>query len=189
MDAIGKAGYKAGTDVFIALDVASSELRTAYVFGRAGRARPNDQICRLVKHTRSSRSRTERRERLGRLEGWTRRSAQDTAGGRRSVRDEPEILKKGIDEHVGNAILIKLNQIGTVTETLTACRWQKAGYGVIISHRSGETEDTTIADLRRHQRRSDQDRQRTSRREDNQLLRIEEELGSKRVRREGRGRD
>jgi enolase len=60
----------------------------------------------------------------------------------------PAILKKGIDEGVGNAILIKLNQIGSVTETLDAVLMaQKAGYGVIISHRSGETEDTTIADL------------------------------------------
>jgi enolase len=60
----------------------------------------------------------------------------------------PEIFKKGINEGIANAILIKLNQIGTLTETLETIEIAKrAGYGVIISHRSGETEDTTLADL------------------------------------------
>ncbi|MEM7366533.1 MAG: phosphopyruvate hydratase, partial [Pseudomonadota bacterium] len=60
----------------------------------------------------------------------------------------PVILKEGIDKQVANAILVKLNQIGTLTETLEAIRMAKsAGYGAVISHRSGETEDTTIADL------------------------------------------
>ena len=60
----------------------------------------------------------------------------------------PAILQEGIDKGIANAILIKLNQIGTVTETLEAIRMaQAAGYGVVISHRSGETEDVTIADL------------------------------------------
>jgi enolase len=60
----------------------------------------------------------------------------------------PEILKRGIAEHVANSLLVKLNQIGTVSETLDAIAMaQDAGYGVVISHRSGETEDTTIADL------------------------------------------
>ena len=60
----------------------------------------------------------------------------------------PEILKKGIADGVGNALLVKLNQIGTVTETLDAVRMARdAGYATIISHRSGETEDSTIADL------------------------------------------
>ncbi len=96
----------------------------------------------------------------------------------------PAILKKGIDEHVGNAILIKLNQIGTVTETLDCVLMaQKAGYGVIISHRSGETEDTTIADLA-VATNAGQIKTGSASRTDrvakyNQLLRIEEELGSK----------
>ena len=60
----------------------------------------------------------------------------------------PVILKEGIDKQVANAILVKFNQIGTLTETLAAIRMAKsAGYGAVISHRSGETEDTTIADL------------------------------------------
>jgi enolase len=60
----------------------------------------------------------------------------------------PRFLKRGIDSGVANAILIKVNQIGTLTETLEAVKMaQKSGYGVILSHRSGETEDTTIADL------------------------------------------
>ena len=96
----------------------------------------------------------------------------------------PEILKKGIDEHVGNAILIKLNQIGTVTETLDCVLMaQKAGYGVIISHRSGETEDTTIADLA-VATNAGQIKTGSASRTDrvakyNQLLRIEDELGGK----------
>jgi len=95
----------------------------------------------------------------------------------------PEILKKGIDEGVGNAILIKLNQIGSVTETLDAVLMaQKAGYGVIISHRSGETEDTTIADLA-VATSAGQIKTGSASRTDrvakyNQLLRIEEELGA-----------
>ena len=94
----------------------------------------------------------------------------------------PAILKKGIDEGVGNAILIKLNQIGTVTETLDAVLMaQEAGYGVIISHRSGETEDTTIADLA-VATSAGQIKTGSASRTDrvakyNQLLRIEEELG------------
>jgi enolase len=60
----------------------------------------------------------------------------------------PERLRRGIDEHVANAILVKVNQIGTLTETLEAIRLAQAnGYAAVISHRSGETEDTTIADL------------------------------------------
>ncbi len=95
----------------------------------------------------------------------------------------PAILKKGIDEGVGNAILIKLNQIGTVTETLDAVLMaQEAGYGVIISHRSGETEDTTIADLA-VATSAGQIKTGSASRTDrvakyNQLLRIEEELGA-----------
>jgi len=84
--------------------------------------------------------------------GW---QAQTAALGARAqlVGDDifvtnPAILRRGIDGHVANAVLVKLNQIGSVTETLDAIAMaQRAGYGVVISHRSGETEDTTIADL------------------------------------------
>ena len=95
----------------------------------------------------------------------------------------PEILKKGIAEGVGNALLVKLNQIGTVTETLDAMALaRQAGYATVISHRSGETEDTTIADLAVGTS-SGQIKTGSASRSDriakyNQLLRIEEELGS-----------
>ena len=95
----------------------------------------------------------------------------------------PEILKKGIADGVGNALLVKLNQIGTVTETLDAVRMARdAGYATIISHRSGETEDSTIADLAVGTA-AGQIKTGSASRTDrickyNQLLRIEEELGS-----------
>jgi enolase len=95
----------------------------------------------------------------------------------------PDILRKGIDERVGNALLVKLNQIGTVTETLDAIAMARdAHYATIISHRSGETEDSTIADLAVGTA-AGQIKTGSASRTDrickyNQLLRIEEELGS-----------
>jgi enolase len=95
----------------------------------------------------------------------------------------PEILKRGIAEKVGNSILVKLNQIGTVTETLDAVAMARdAGYASIISHRSGETEDTTIADLAVGTG-AGQIKTGSASRTDrvakyNQLLRIEEALGA-----------
>ena len=95
----------------------------------------------------------------------------------------PAILRKGIQEKVGNALLVKLNQIGTVTRTLQAVEMaRQAGYASVISHRSGETEDTTIADLA-VATGAGQIKTGSASRSDrvakyNQLLRIEEELGS-----------
>jgi enolase len=94
----------------------------------------------------------------------------------------PERLQRGIDEGVGNAILLKVNQIGTLTETLEAIRLAQAnGYAAVISHRSGETEDTTIADLVVATGAGQIKTGAPSRSERvakyNQLLRIEEELG------------
>jgi len=193
MEAIGKAGYKAGGDVFIALDVASSELWKdgQYVFKKSGEAtRTPDQMVEIyadwVKHYPivSIEDGTAEND----WPGWKKLT---TAVGQSTqlVGDDlfvtnPAILKKGIDEGVGNAILIKLNQIGSVTETLDAVLMaQKAGYGVIISHRSGETEDTTIADLA-VATSAGQIKTGSASRTDrvakyNQLLRIEEELGAK----------
>jgi enolase len=96
----------------------------------------------------------------------------------------PARLQRGIDERVGNAILVKVNQIGTLTETLETIRLaQDRGYGVVISHRSGETEDTTIADLA-VATNAGQIKTGAPSRSDrvakyNQLLRIEEELGKR----------
>jgi enolase len=95
----------------------------------------------------------------------------------------PAILKQGIADGVGNALLVKLNQIGTVTETLDAIAMARsAGYGTIISHRSGETEDSTIADLAAGTS-AGQIKTGSASRSDriakyNQVLRIEEELGA-----------
>src|SRR5262249_43128201 len=95
----------------------------------------------------------------------------------------PAILRRGIDEGIGNAVLVKLNQIGTVTETLDAMAMARdAGYASVISHRSGETEDTTIADLA-VATGAGQIKTGSASRSDrvakyNQLLRIEEELGA-----------
>ena len=98
----------------------------------------------------------------------------------------PAILKKGIADRVGNALLVKLNQIGTVTETLDAVAMARdAGYATIMSHRSGETEDATIADMAVGTS-AGQIKTGSASRTDrtckyNQLLRIEEELGSQAV--------
>ena len=96
----------------------------------------------------------------------------------------PSILRRGIDEHIANALLVKLNQIGTVSETLDAMEMaRQAGYASVASHRSGETEDTTIADLA-VATRAGQIKTGSASRSDrlakyNQLLRIEEALGAK----------
>jgi len=118
--------------------------------------------------------------------GWTRLTA--AIGTRvQLVGDDvfvtnPAILRRGIDEHVGNALLVKLNQIGTVSETLDAMAIaRRAGYASVISHRSGETEDSTIADLAVGTA-AGQIKSGSASRSDrtakyNQLLRIEESLG------------
>jgi enolase len=193
MEAIAKAGYKAGGDVFIALDVASSELWSdgKYVFKKSGEpTRTPDQMVEMyedwVKHYPIVSIEDGHAE--NDWSGW-KAETQALGGKLQLVGDDvfvtnPAILKKAIDEHVANAILIKLNQIGTVTETLDCVRMaQKAGYGVIISHRSGETEDTTIADLA-VATNAGQIKTGSASRTDrvakyNQLLRIEEELGAK----------
>src|SRR5205823_9275643 len=94
----------------------------------------------------------------------------------------PERLQRGIDEHVANAILLKVNQIGTLTETLEAIDLaRRNGYAAVISHRSGETEDTTIADLavatNAGQIKTGAPARTDRVAKDNQLLRIQEELG------------
>jgi enolase len=192
VEAIGKAGYKAGGDVFIALDVASSELwkNGEYVFKKSGEAtRTPDQMVEMyadwVKHYPivSIEDGTAENDWPGWKKLTTALGAKTQLVGDDLFVTNPEILKKGIDEGVGNAILIKLNQIGSVTETLDAVLMaQKAGYGVIISHRSGETEDTTIADLA-VATSAGQIKTGSASRTDrvakyNQLLRIEEELGA-----------
>ncbi|MBZ5555672.1 MAG: phosphopyruvate hydratase [Acidobacteriia bacterium] len=192
LEAIGKAGLTAGADVWIALDVASSELWKGggrYTFKKSGEPdRTSDDMIRLYEDwiRQYPIVSIEDGHAEGDWSGWQR--CTSALGDRvQLVGDDvfvtnPEILKKGIAERVANALLVKLNQIGTVTETLDAVRMAAdAGYATIISHRSGETEDATIADLAVGTA-AGQIKTGSASRTDrickyNQLLRIEEELG------------
>jgi enolase len=193
LEATGKAGLKAGTDIFIALDVAASELWAGggkYTFKKSGEPdRTSAEMIQLYEDWTRQYPIVSIEDGLseGDWEGW---KLLTTAIGKRTqlVGDDvfvtnPEILKKGIGDGVGNALLVKLNQIGTVTETLDAVKMAAdAGYATIISHRSGETEDSTIADLAVGTA-AGQIKTGSASRTDrickyNQLLRIEEELGS-----------
>jgi enolase len=192
LEAVTKAGLKAGDDVWIALDVAASELWAGagtYTFKKSGeKDRSSDDMIRLYEDWISQYPIISVEDGLaeGDWSGWQRLTG---ALGHRVqlVGDDvfvtnPEILARGIADHVGNGLLVKLNQIGTVTETLDAVRMAAdAGYATIISHRSGETEDTTIADLAVGTA-AGQIKTGSASRTDrvckyNQLLRIEEELG------------
>jgi enolase len=192
LEATGKAGLTAGRDVFLALDVASSELWDdgRYVFKKSGEAtRSPQQMVEMYADWVREYPIISIEDGLaeGDWEGWQRLTR--SLGTRvQLVGDDvfvtnPEILRRGIADGVGNALLVKLNQIGTVSETLDAIRIARdAGYATIISHRSGETEDSTIADLA-VATSAGQIKTGSASRSDrtakyNQLLRIEEELGS-----------
>jgi enolase len=191
MEAIQAAGYEPGKDIAIALDVAASELFKdgVYTFKKGDGSRRTAQ------------------EMVDLYAGWVDRYpivsiedglAEDDWDGwgklTRSLQDRVQLvgddlfvtnvdrLSRGIEEGVGNAILIKVNQIGTLTETMQCIELAKSSsYGVIISHRSGETEDTFIADLAvatgagQIKTGSASRTDRTAKY--NQLLRINEELG------------
>jgi len=192
LQAIAKAGYSAGENVFIALDVAASELwdNGKYVFKKSGEptrtaAQMIDMWTDWVRQYPIVSIEDGLAE--GDWEGW--KALTRALGDRvQLVGDDvfvtnPAILKQGIADGVANALLVKLNQIGTLTETLDAIAIATgAGYGTIISHRSGETEDTTIADLAAGTS-AGQIKTGSASRSDrvakyNQLLRIEETLGS-----------
>jgi enolase len=159
MEAIGQAGYKAGGNVFIAMDAASSEVwddeKKAYVFKKSGEAtRTSEQMVDLWDEWTKNYPICSLEDALAEQDwdGWallTRRLGQRL----QLVGDDifvtnPAIFKEGITKGIGNSILIKLNQIGTVTETLDTVKMAADnGYTAVISHRSGETEDSTIADL------------------------------------------
>ena len=192
LEAVARAGYSAGGNVFIALDVASSELWDSgkYVFRKSGEpTRTSAQMIDLWTDWVRQYPIVSIEDGLaeGDWEGW--KALTGALGDRvQLVGDDvfvtnPEILEQGIADKVSNALLVKLNQIGTVTETLDAIAMARnAGYGTIISHRSGETEDSTIADLAVGTS-AGQIKTGSASRSDriakyNQLLRIEEELGS-----------
>ena len=191
LEAVGKAGFTAGADVWLGLDVASSELWAdgRYVFKKSGEPdRTSEEMVRLYEDWIRQYPIVSIEDGVAESdwEGW--KLLTRALGGRvQLVGDDvfvtnPEILRKGIADGVGNALLVKLNQIGTVTETLDAVRMAAdASYATIISHRSGETEDSTIADLAVGTA-SGQIKTGSASRTDrvckyNQLLRIEEELG------------
>jgi enolase 1/2/3 len=155
MSAIQKAGYKPGQDVALALDVAASELyeNGTYALDQKRGIDTGGMIAYLKSLVdRYPIVSIEDGLAEGDWEGW-RRLTQEFRGSVQIVGDDvfvtnPEILRRGIDDGVANSILVKLNQIGTMTETLDAIEMAKrAAYTTVISHRSGETEDTTIADL------------------------------------------
>jgi len=192
LEAVEKAGFKAGTDVFVALDVASSELWAdgRYVFKKSGEPdRTSAQMVELYADWIRQYPIISIEDGVAESdwEGWQMLTSA-IGSNVQLVGDDvfvtnPEILKRGISDKVANSLLVKLNQIGTVTETLDAVRMARdASYTTILSHRSGETEDSTIADMAVGTA-AGQIKTGSASRTDrlckyNQLLRIEEELGS-----------
>jgi enolase len=157
MEAIVKAGYKPGDEVLLALDVASSELFKDGVYTLENEAEPKKTPAQMVDFYENLVNKypiisIEDGMAENDWDGW--KLLTDRLGKRiQIVGDDlfvtnPAILREGIRKGIANSILIKLNQIGTLTETLDAIEMAKrAGYTCVISHRSGETEDTTLADL------------------------------------------
>ncbi|MBR5355182.1 MAG: phosphopyruvate hydratase, partial [Alphaproteobacteria bacterium] len=187
--AIKTAGYKPGSDVSIGLDVASSEFYKDGVYHFEGTTKTSDEMIDFYQELISEYPIISIEDALAEedWDAWKKLTA--TIGNKcQLVGDDlfvtnPIRLKKGIESSCANAILIKVNQIGSLTETLTAIKMaQGAKYGVIISHRSGETEDTTIADLA-VATNAGQIKTGSMSRTDrmakyNQLIRIAEELGT-----------
>ena len=182
IEAIERAKYIPGEQCFIALDVAASELsKDEY---------PSDRLIGIYDDWVGRYPIVSIEDGIAEDE-WDDWQALSTAigGSAQLVGDDlfttnTALIQKGIDMSAGNAVLIKLNQIGTVTETLNAVKMtQDAGWGVVISHRSGETEDTTIADLavgtNAGQIKSGAPARGERTAKYNRLLRIEEELGDR----------
>ena len=162
IEAIQKAGYKPGVDVSIALDVASTEMfdeakktgKNGYLFWKTGMFKTSDEMIEYLESLVRKYPIISIEDGLAEEDWESWRKLTEKLGNKiQLVGDDlfvtnTERLKKGIKNKVANSILIKPNQIGTLTETLDAIEMaQKAGYTAVISHRSGETEDTTIADI------------------------------------------
>ena len=156
LTAVDKAGYKAGKDIYIALDVAASEIfdENKYILKSECKSLSSDQMISYYKNLINKYPIISIEDGLAEndWDGWV--SMNEELGSKiQIVGDDLTVtninrLKKAIDLKAMNAILIKLNQIGSLTETLEAIDLaKKTNFGAIISHRSGETEDTTIADL------------------------------------------
>ena len=191
LEAIEKAGFKAGQDIYLGLDAASSEFCKdgVYTLGSEGKSFNSQEFSDYLANWVDQYPIITIEDGLdeGDWDGWS--YLTEKLGGKvQLVGDDlfvtnTSILKEGIDKSIANSILIKFNQIGTLTETLNAIKMaHEAGYTAVISHRSGETEDSTIADLcvatcagqikTGSLSRSDRIAKY------NQLLRIEEALGS-----------
>jgi enolase len=194
LQAIEKAGFKAGSDIYLGLDVAASEFYKDGLYDLAGEGRKLDSAglidmlaAWVDKYPILS---IEDAMAEGDWDGW--KALTERLGSRiQLVGDDvfvtnTKILKKGIDLGIANSILIKVNQIGTLTETRAAIDMaQAAGYTAVVSHRSGETEDATIADLA-VATNAGQIKTGSLSRSDrvakyNQLMRIEDQLGDEAV--------
>lgn len=192
LEAIDKAGYKAGEDVMIAIDAASSEFYKdgKYVLASENKSLTASEFIDVLEDWVNKYPIISIEDGLAEddWDGW--KEITERLGNRvQLVGDDlfvtnTKIFQQGIDKHITNSILIKVNQIGTLTETLAAIDMaKKAGYTAVISHRSGETEDTIIADLAvatgvgqiKTGSMSRSDRVAKY----NQLIRISEELGDK----------
>lgn len=192
LEAIKKAGYEAGTDFYIAIDAAASEWKGSqkgeYILPKAKTKFTSDVLIEHWKELVEKYPIISIEDALDEedWEGW-KKLTKELGHKVQLVGDDLFVtntkrLEKGIQNHCGNSILIKLNQIGSISETLEAIKMaHKAGYAAISSHRSGETEDTTIADLAVALNMGQIKTGAPSRSERvakyNQLLRIEEELG------------
>jgi enolase len=195
LEAITQAGYKTGSQVALALDVASSEFfeNGRYVFKKSdGRARERDEMVRLYEEWARQYPIISIEDAFAEddWDGW--RMITQTLGKKiQLVGDDLFVtnklrLQRGIDSGVANSILVKVNQIGSLTETLETMELAKrSGYTTVMSHRSGETEDVTIADLavatNAGQIKTGAPCRGERTAKYNQLLRIEEELGARAV--------
>jgi enolase len=188
IQAIKKAGYKIGKDLLLALDVAASELYKNGKYRFEGKAVTSSYLIDYYSKLIDKYPVISIEDGLAENDwkGWEAMTRKLGAGvqivGDDIFVTNPEIFSKGIKKGIGNSILIKLNQIGTLTETLEAIEMAKrAGYTAVVSHRSGETADSTIADLAVAMNTGQIKTGSLSRSDRvakyNRLLRIEEELG------------
>ncbi|RZS65667.1 enolase [Agromyces ramosus] len=187
-EAIGKAGFTLGTDIALGLDVAATEFFDNGVYRFEGKDRTAAEMNAYYAELADAYPLISIEDPLAE-DDWDGWAELTTSLGTKLqlVGDDlfvtnPKRLADGIGRHVGNSILVKVNQIGTLTETLDAVKLaQRAGYTAVLSHRSGETEDTTIADLAVATDCGQIKTGAPARSERvakyNQLLRIEEELG------------
>ncbi|MBP7215788.1 MAG: phosphopyruvate hydratase [Candidatus Omnitrophica bacterium] len=192
LQAIEKAGYRPGKDVYLALDCAASSFYKDYLYTFEKSQKKNDALIAIYERWQKQYPLVSIEDGLSEHDwsGW-KELTQKLGSALQLVGDDifvtnPRIFKKGIAEKVGNAILVKVNQIGSLSETLEVIAMAKKNkYKAIVSHRSGETEDTTIAHLVVATGVGQIKTGSLSRTDRickyNELLRIEEELGSRAV--------